>query len=138
MRNITLVNGSTTGPIRFRWPCTGECASEQLRAYYEERLVVLVNVARVMPAQAQLLTHMGNHFESWFSFFDRRPSASDELADGTGDSSGGGEPQGVGWKPHLRRSDGPRIAVATRIRSYLIRGIVNRTAFFVDLFRLPR
>jgi transposase len=29
---------------------------------------VLVNVARVMPAQAQLLTHMGNQFESRFPF----------------------------------------------------------------------
>jgi transposase len=41
-----------------------ECA----RDLFDVRLLALVNVERVVPAYATLSAHLGNHFESWFSF----------------------------------------------------------------------
>jgi len=45
-------------------PAVWECA----RDLFDERLLALVNVARVVPAYETLSAHLYNHFESWFSF----------------------------------------------------------------------
>jgi len=45
-------------------PAVWECA----RDTFDERLLALVNVVRVVPAYETLSAHLGNHFESWFSF----------------------------------------------------------------------
>jgi transposase len=45
-------------------PSVWACA----RDGFEDRLLALVNVERVVPAYATLSNHLGNHFESWFTF----------------------------------------------------------------------
>jgi transposase len=41
---------------------------EYARDGFEDRLLALVNVARVVPAYETLSDHLANHFSSWFSF----------------------------------------------------------------------
>jgi transposase len=45
-------------------PAVWECARDE----FDGRLLALVNVVRVVPAYETLSAHLGNHFESWFSF----------------------------------------------------------------------
>jgi transposase len=45
-------------------PAVWECARDD----FDERLLALVNVERVVPAYATLSAHLGKHFEAWFSF----------------------------------------------------------------------
>ena len=58
---IHLQNEQQAGRVD---PAVWACARDE----YEERLLRLVNVERVVPAYATLSAHLGNHFESWFSF----------------------------------------------------------------------
>ena len=93
----------------------GEVSAEQLRQarpVFDRRLRALAWPAREVPAYETLSAHLWNHRDEWFTFLSHPGDRADELGGGASDPPGGGQPQGVGWEPHLGRAHAQEVLMS--------------------------